>query len=339
MNGKFLVIGLGSMGKRRIRCLQALGKHIICGFDTRLDRRTEVAEQYGITCYDDFKRALDQESIGAFIISVPPDMHHHYMKVGVERGIPFFVEASVVDDGMAELIEQLKLKPIVVAPSATLVFHPAIAIIEKLVKSGELGKISNIIHHSGQYLPDWHTYEAVSDFYVSNPATGGGREIVPFELSWFTKIFGFPKRVCGNFRKTISIPGADRIDDTYNVLLDYGDFLASLTVDVVSRHATRRLMINGDQKQLVWDWDENCVRLFNPQKGEWEQISYDMGEAATGYNTNIGEQMYIEEMRNFVDAITGERPFINTLENDYRILQLLYAIEESDRSGSYVSGL
>ena len=33
-----LVIGLGSMGKRRIRCLQALEVKNIVGFDTRDDR-------------------------------------------------------------------------------------------------------------------------------------------------------------------------------------------------------------------------------------------------------------------------------------------------------------
>lgn len=324
------------MGKRRIRCLQTLGMTSISGFDTRQDRREETGRLYGITTYENFANALSQGKPNVLIISVPPDLHHHYMMVALERRIPFFVEASVLDDGMTELIQNLKDKSLVAAPSATLVFHPAIAIIEEQVKSGALGKISNVIHHSGQYLPDWHTYEAVSDFYVSNPATGGGREIVPFELSWFTKVFGFPGRVCGNFRKTIEIKGAEKIDDTYNALFDYGNFLASFSVDVVSRHATRRLLINGDKRQLIWDWDKNCVRTFAPEKGEWETIEYEMGKAASGYHANIGEGMYVAEIANFIDAIDGKRPFANNMSNDHRVLKLLYAVEESDRTGSYV---
>ena len=39
---KFLQIGLGSMGKRRIRCLQALGETGIVAFDPREDRREEA---------------------------------------------------------------------------------------------------------------------------------------------------------------------------------------------------------------------------------------------------------------------------------------------------------
>lgn len=332
----FLVIGLGSMGKRRIRCLHALGVTSICGYDPRLDRRDEVTATYGIKTFDKFSTALLEGGANAVIISVPPDLHHQYMVIALEKKLPFFVEASVLDDGMAEIIETLKTSPVVAAPSATLLFHPAISIIDQQIKSGALGKISNVIHHSGQYLPDWHTYEAVSDYYVSNPATGGGREIVPFELSWFTRIFGFPQRVCGNYRKTIDIEGAERIEDTYNALFDYGNYLTSFTVDVVSRHATRRLLVNGDRRQLIWDWDENFVRLFDPESDCWERIEYDMGSAAPGYNANIGERMYIDEVQNFIQAIHGQKSFINSMENDRRVLKLLYAIEESDRTSSYV---
>jgi len=105
---------------------------------------------------------------------------------------------------------------------------------------------------------------------------------------------------------------------------------------VVSRHATRHLLINGDKRQLVWDWDEQGVRLFDPASGKWEAMGYSHGVAAAGYNTNLGEAMYIEELRNFLDAVQGQRRFVNTLENDGANLRLLYAIEQADRTSRYV---
>lgn len=333
---RFLVIGLGSMGKRRIRCLQQLGYQKIFGFDLRNDRQTEVQELYHIKTYPDFQQALKEVNPDAFIISVPPDIHHQYIKEAIAHKIHFFVEGSVVDTDMDEFIPELNKLDIVAAPSATLQFHPAICMIKDIVQSKELGKISNIILHSGQYLPDWHTYERVSEYYVSNPATGGAREIVPFELGWVTNIFGYPQRVCGNYRKTISLEGADLIDDTYNCLLDYNDYLASVTVDVVSRHASRRLLINGDKKQLVWDWDINAIQIFSPETNQWEIRPYEMKQAADGYNANIGENMYIEELQNFIEAINGTNSFVNSMENDLRVLRLLYAIEESDRTSQFV---
>jgi predicted dehydrogenase len=332
-----IVIGLGSMGKRRLRCLHALGYSRVCGVESRADRRAEVEKAFGIRTYATLEEATSVSRADALIISVPPDVHHVYMEKAVAAGTPFFVEASVVDTGLLAIDAACTARGLLAAPSSTMIFYPGIRLIADLIKSNALGKISNIIHHSGQYLPDWHVYEKVEDYYVSNPATGGAREIVPFELSWLTSVFGFPNRVAANHRKTVAISGAEKIDDTYNCLFDYGSFLMVLVVDVVSRAATRRLVINGDKKQLYWNWDDRCVKIFDPATGKWEELTYDQGHAAAGYNANIGETMYIEELKTFLDAAQGRGTFPNTLKNDHANLRLLYAAEESDRTGRHVS--
>lgn len=333
---KFLVIGLGSMGKRRVRCLHALGYKDVAGFDLREDRRDETMQKYGVKTYGDILLALTDFNPDAFIISVPPHIHHEYIKLAIRNQKHFFVEASVVDTDMEDIKRSLRSADIVAAPSATMIFHPAIKKIMEIIKSGGLGMISNIIFHSGQYLPDWHPYEKVSDYYVSNPATGGAREIVPFELTWITYIWGFPKRVCGNVRKTVNIAGAEKIDDTYNFLLDYEKFLATITVDVVSRCATRRLLINGDQRQLIWDWNQKNIRIYNSSSAQWEIQEYEMMNAEAGYNPNIGENMYIDELHTFIKSIQDKLAFINTIENDHNVLKLLYAVEQSDKTKQYV---
>ncbi len=332
----FLIIGLGSMGKRRVRCLKALGITTVAGFDQREDRRLESREKYGIQTFSDVYRAIGEFRPDALIISVPPDAHHIYMKMAAEKGLHFFVEASVLDTDMDLIKDLVKEKKFIAAPSATMTFHPAIKKIIEIVKSGALGTISNIIFHSGQYLPDWHTFEKVSDYYVSNPATGGAREIVPFELTWITHMLGFPKCVSGNVRKTINIEGAERIDDTYNFLLDYETFLATITIDVVSRFATRRLLINGDRKQLIWDWNQKNIQIYEPTNGQWLTLEYRMVSAEDGYNPNIGENMYIDELQAFISAIKDKEPFVNTMENDHNVLKLLYAVERADKTKQYI---
>jgi len=334
---KFLVIGLGSMGKRRIRCFQALGHFDVVGFDLREDRVKEIIDKYSIRAFLDVDNAFEQSNPDAVIISVPPDSHHIYMKMAILQKTPFFVEASVVDTDMYQMKKDVLSAGLLAAPSATMLFHPGIKLIGEIVKSGSIGKISNIIYHTGQYLPDWHPYESVSSFYVSNPLTGGAREITPFELTWFTNVFGFPKRVCGNVRKTITILGAEKIDDTYNFLFDYGSYLATFTTDVVSRHGTRRLEIITDSHQLVWSWDKNEIQVFDGHKGKWDCIPYKMAKAETGYNANIGENMYIEEIRSFIDFVKKNNTFVNTLENDHKVLRLLYAIEQSDKESRFIN--
>jgi len=324
-----LIIGLGSMGKRRVRNLQALGLTRVYGFDKRADRAQEAKELYKINTFTDLEEALKSTGAKAFIISLPPDIHHVYMKKAIELGIPFFVEASVVDTDMEKIIEDAKRKKVFAAPSSTMYFHPAIKKIIELVKSNYLGSISNVLYHMGNYLPDWHTYEKVSDFYVSQKETGGAREIVPFELTWLTKLFGFPTQIASTVKKTIEIPGAPLIDDTYNSILDYGKFTILLTVDVVTRHATRRLLINGSLRQLEWDWNANSVKVFHHDKQEWEVFTYETLAAAGGYNKNITEQMYIDEMNTFIKGIATPSSYVNTLEEDHKVLKLLYLMERS----------
>ncbi|MHB8260905.1 MAG: Gfo/Idh/MocA family protein [Bacteroidia bacterium] len=336
MNASVLVIGLGSMGKRRIRNLQALGLTNISGFDKREDRTKEAAALYKINCYTDFEEALKKSAAKAFIISLPPDIHHVYMKKAVELNIPFFVEASVVDINMNEIMKEAKSKNVFAAPSSTMYFHPAIQKIFHLVKSNYLGDISNVLYHMGNYLPDWHTYEKVNEFYVSKKETGGAREIVPFELTWITKLFGFPKQIVSTVKKTIEIEGAPTIDDTYNSILDYGKFTIMLTVDVVTRSATRRLLINGSLRQLEWDWNANSVRVYHHDKQQWETFTYETLSAASGYNKNITEQMYIDEMSAFFKGIESPSTYVNTLEEDHKVLKLLYAMEQSYKEKKFV---
>ena len=332
MEDFILVIGLGSMGKRRVRNLQALGIKNIIGLDKREDRREETEKNYQIKTVSSFDEAIVNFKFGAFVISLPPAIHHIYMKKALELGIPAFIEASVVDTDFEQMIRDAKEKSVCLAPSCTLFFHPAIKKIAEIVQNHGLGKISNFLYHSGQYLPDWHTYEDVSEYYVSNKETGGGREIVPFELTWITLVLGFPKRVVGLYKNAIQIKGADDIDDTYNLLMDYGQSIFNLSVDVVSRYATRRLVINGDKKQLYWNWDDNMIKIYDPESNDWEEIKYETISAQSGYNKNITEQMYIDEMDAFLKAANNESAFPNTLEHDHKVLKVLYAVESSDNN-------
>mgnify|MGYP000852723574 FL=1 len=328
---KVLVIGLGSMGKRRIRNLKALGSFEIFGYDVREDRREEANQKYNITVFNNFDEALQNTKFDAFIISTPPDIHLHYVNIALDNDIHCFIEASVVDNGMKELIEKARKKPnIKVCPSATLRFHPSIRTIKSLVREEKIGKVSNFSYHSGQYLPDWHPWENVKDYYVSNPETGGCREIVPFELTWLNDIFGDIEDVIGFRGKTIDV-GAD-IHDTYVAAIKYAsNVFGTLIVDVTARNAIRRITINGEKGQIIWDWNEKQVQLYSAEEKRWIIYKEPEGTIAEGYNKNIIEEMYIKEMESFVNAIKGVCDFPNTLEDDYKTLQYLYKLENSEK--------
>ena len=319
-----LLIGLGSMGKRRIRCLKSLGHDNIIGFDVRADRRDEVKGKYGIEVTSDISTGAEY-NIDTIIISTPPDKHNECIEFAVENRKPAFVEASVLLEGLEELNTLAKDRGVLIAPSCTMRFHPAIKDIKTIVSSRQYGKVTNFSYHSGQYLPDWHPWENVKDFYVGRKETGGCREIVPFELTWIVDLMGMPKKVGGFFGKTTDVGAA--VDDTYVLSLDFGEAFGNLTVDVTSRYATRSLILNMERGQIVWRWSENVLNVYDAVSQRWIPHYYPEGQTVEGYNKNIIENMYIEETNSFISAIEGKGTFPNSLDDDIEVLKLLYKLE------------
>jgi len=321
---KIAVIGLGSMGKRRIRNLTQIGGCIVEGFDIRKDRADEAALLGCSTHLLDGQFIPD--SFDAIIISTPPDRHLEYLKLSLAVNRPVFVEASVILEGLQELMTEADRLGVLVCPSCTMRFHPAILEIKRSVQEGSLGRPTNFVYHCGQYLPDWHPWEDIRDYYVSDRSTGGAREIVAFELTWLTDIFGEMSQSGCTYGKTMDL-GVD-IDDTYAFSGRFGaKTIGSITVDVTSRIATRRLTLNMEYGQLVWDWNEGCIYIEAVEACRSERIMFKLNDAAPGYNRNITESMYVNEMKAFLAAVRGESVFPNSLKDDILILETLLDLE------------
>lgn len=326
---KFLVVGLGSMGKRRVRNLMALGQNEIAGVDPRGDRRAEALEKYKIAVFPDVKTAFEAFQPDAMVISTPPGHHMEYAWLAYERGLSCFIEASVVDaDRIFELHQATINSPVLIAPSCTMRYFPGPKKVKELLSMGVIGRTLNVNYQTGQYLPDWHPWEKIEEFYVSERETGGGREIVPFELTWLNDMLGEPEALACVKTKLTDM-NAD-IDDIYHCLLQYPEgVVANVTVEVISRpQATREMRILGTEGEIVFSADENCVRYASIRNPGWTKIDLGSGSVESGYINP--EEPYIAEMGDFVDALRqrNKRIYPNTLLDDYRVLQTLYRLEE-----------
>ncbi|TRZ96024.1 gfo/Idh/MocA family oxidoreductase [bacterium] len=316
---RVLQIGLGSMGKRRIRNLMALGIRDVIGFDLRKDRRLEAFEKYGVKTSGVLTGSLLKDR-DVYIISTPPDQHNKYMKLALKYRKPAFVEASVIRDGLLGIDREASQKKVRIVPSATMRFHPAVKIIKKIVNSNRYGKVCNFSYHMGQYLPDWHPWEDIKKFYVSKRKTSAAREMVPFELTWIVDIIGMPNEVSAFKGKTLNL-GVD-IDDTYVFAIKFQSGLGIFMVDVVARFATRSFILNLEKAQIRWNWEEKQVKIYQTSTKKWKAFSYG-SEHVAGYNKNIAENMYVEELRAFFKELKGGKSYPNTLRDDAAILGIL----------------
>lgn len=325
---RFLIVGLGSMGKRRIRNLRALGENDVIGFDLQPQRRIEAQREYKIKVVSSFDEGLSQGP-DAIIVSTPPDRHLPYAMEAARRNIHFFTEASVLLEGIDDLISECKGRDIVAAPSSTMRFNPSIQTMKNLVERKAIGDILAFNYHCGQYLPDWHVYEDYRTYYVSKRETGACREIVPYELSWITWMLG-PVKSLSCMKGKLSKLEAD-IDDIYQVLLDFDQgILGHMQIDVISRVPYRYFKAISEEGVILWDWEKRLVRMYDSSAKAWKEYPQPKGTVQEGYI--LEEDMYIGEMEHFIGAIKGKHEYMYSLEDDKRILELLNAAEKSANS-------
>lgn len=328
---KILVVGLGSMGKRRVRCLRRLGIQDITGFDPRQDRREEANTKYGISTVGEWDKAKAL-AVDAWVVSTPPDTHVGYGFQAVERGVSFFTEANVTDPRMSELSALLADSNIIGAPSCTMRYYFGPRRIKSMVKAGAVGRPLTFTYQSGQYLPDWHPWESYKDFYVSKRSTGACREIVPFELSWLAELFG-PVVSLSCMKDRLGDLDAD-IDDIYQLLLRFeSKMIGHLMVDVIARPAVRQFRLLGTTGTIEWDQGLKRLRHYSAGEGVWNEESLDIGTVEPGYTHS--EEPYVDEMADFIAAVRRERPWPYPFAEDERILNLLERAESSDKQGTH----
>ena len=315
------------MGKRRIRNLQALGNTHILGVDFREDRRKEATEKYSVNCFKSLEEVLKISTPSIWIISTPPHCHMDYAYKALELSTSAFIEASVTQkDHILKLHQLSQKKQLLILPSCTMLYHQGPKTIKNLLQKNLIGAPLSIHYHSGQYLPDWHPWESIDDYYVSNRETGGCREIIPFELTWINDIFGTPDCLSCVRGKLSSIP-AD-IDDFYQANLRYGTAIFSFTVDVIARpKLLRECRIVGEIGIIEWSDGGHYVRYCNIHEKEWQMIQIEKKDVMDNYVHS--EVPYINELKAFINAVdfNDGTLYPNSLKNDATILGILDQLE------------
>ena len=323
---KVLVIGLGSMGKRRIRLLSEHDSIVIVGVDSQIERCQEVTEKFGIKCFPCISEALIAEHPDAAVISTSPLSHATIIRECLENNLHVFTEINLVTDGYAENMALAKEKGKVLFLSSTFLYRKETqTIIEKANKSS---CPLNYIYHVGQYLPDWHPWENYTSFFIGNPRTNGCREIMAIDMPWIIAAFGPITRV--NAIKSKNTGLNINYNDNYLILLEHeSNNKGVLAIDVVTRRSTRHIEVYGEHLQLSWNGTADTLIEFDIDNREERTIRFeDASEHVDGYAAFVTENPYREEINAFLEQI--DNPLFQPawdFERDYDLLSIIDEIE------------
>ena len=187
---KLLIVGLGSMGKRRARLIRGIDGAIrLAGVDSAPARRQEALD-LGLVgaAYPDLPAALDAFAPDAALVCTAPLAHADLITRLLTAGLPVFTELNLVADGYDRNLALAAEKGVPLFLSSTMLYRRETRYIKQQV--ADFGRPVHYIYHIGQYLPDWHPWENYRNFFVGDARTGGVREILGIDLPWLLDAFG-----------------------------------------------------------------------------------------------------------------------------------------------------
>tara|TARA_B100001057_G_scaffold483108_1_gene559415 strand:+ start:1810 stop:2784 length:975 start_codon:yes stop_codon:yes gene_type:complete len=317
---KILIVGLGSMGKRRVRSLKAINQNNLAGFDLRKERVLETSKIYKITPYHNFQEALKKFKPDALVISTSPKYHMKYALSSAKKNIPCFIEASVCNLSKIKELNK-KFNKSLIAPSCTMLFNDGIEKISNLLKNKSIGDICFIKYHVGQYLPDWHPWEK-KGHYVWEKNTNGCKELIPFELTWLSKFFGKPKFINSTNLKLSDLK--INFNDTSNFTILFNKkILANITIEVLSKPiSTRELIIIGKKGKIIMSADQGVIKYINSNMKKYKSFQINKGKILKNYINS--ELPYIKEMKSYMKFVKNPKKnsFPNNLSEDIKMLKL-----------------
>ena len=324
---KLLIVGLGSMGKRRARLAKGMDASIqISGVDTTESRRVE-AEGLGITAYASIGEAVAAEKFDAALVCTAPITHAGIISELLDAGLPVFTELNLVGDGYEENMKKAKEKGLPLFLSSTMLYRGETQYIKHQVEAFD--KPVNYIYHIGQYLPDWHPWENYKNFFVGDKRTGGVREIFGIDLPWLLDTFG-PVKSLHVEKDKISQLEVDYPDSYFVTLRHENGVKGMLAVDVVSPKAVRNFECFGERLHLFWEGNPKSLYTFDHDKGEKLPVNtYESFEHDSRYSDNIVENAYVDELANFFAVLKGAEQPRYSFEKDLETIRLIEAIEEA----------
>ena len=317
---KYLVAGYGSIGRRHLRNLIALGEKDLVLLRSRKSTLPED-EIKDIPVETTIEKALAHHPDGV-IIANPTALHLDAAIPAAEAGCAILMEKPVSDtsERLGELRNALKHNGGRLQMGFQFRFHPGLEKVRELIDDGVIGQPLSFRAEWGEYLPGWHPWEDYRQSYSARKDLGGGVLLtLSHPLDYLRWLFGDPDRIWGMNGKISTLEL--EVDDIAEIGMTLKNGMTgSVHLDYYSRPTTNGLEVNGSEGRLFCNNLTGIVQLkrhdgtetfFNPQPA---------------YDRN---NMFLDEMRRFIAVTEGKALPSCTLDDGIAVQRMVDLVRRS----------
>jgi len=337
---KFLIAGLGSIGRRHFRNLIALGEKDIVLL--RSHRATLPDDELaGYLVETDIRVALQKHRPNAIIVANPTSLHLDIAIPAAEAGCHILLEKPVSNS-----LEQLDILQGAAQKSGSKIlvgfqfrFHPTLNQARELIRANALGKVLIVHAHWGEYLPQWHPWEDYRQSYAARTDLGGGViRTLTHPLDYLRYLIGEVDSLW-SFNGHISPLELD-VEDVAEIGLKFSNgAIGGVHLNYVQRPPVHRLEIVGTNGTLRWDNADGVLHFLQattPFGSFSDNLPAPVSQTFAlpeGFERN---QLFIAQTRHFIETVRGEKDPICTLEDGIAALRLALAAHKSQHSGQMI---
>ena len=318
---KFLIAGFGSIGRRHLRNLRALGHEDIILL--RSHRSTLPDDEIaGLPVETELEKALAHRPDGV-VIANPTALHLPVAIPAARAGCHILMEKPVSDSlqGIADLRQALSDGNSRLVVGFQFRFHPGLSKIKELIDNQVVGQILSARCLWGEYLPDWHPWEDYRQGYAARRDLGGG------VVRTLTHPFDYLRWLLGDVESLFAISGhfSDLeldVEDMADVNLQFASGAhASVQVNYFQRPPVHCLELVGTRGTLTWDNADGAARMWREETRQWETFPL-----VDGFDRN---DLFLAETRHFINVIQGREEPVCTLEDGEQVMKIVEAIFRS----------
>lgn len=333
---KYLIAGLGSIGRRHLRNLVALGEEDILLYRTHQGTLSEAGLE-DFPSVNDLDAALAARP-DAVIVANPTALHLQVAIPAAEAGCHLLLEKPVSNsmDGVEQLKSVVRAGRSKVLVGFQFRFHPGLQLVKEFLESGAIGQPLSARAVYAEYLPGMHPWEDYHQSYSARRDLGGGVILTlchPLDtLLW---LLGDVDRVWGFVGQLNSF--VIEVEDTAEIGLRFkSGVLGSVRLDYNQRPPSHYLEIVGTHGTVRWDNRENTVRLYRAdrdQVADEPEDRWEMYTVAEGFERN---DMFLAEMQHFLAVLKQGTEPLCSLEDGIKTLELALAARRSAEEGVLV---
>jgi len=308
------VVGCGYWGKNLVRNFRRLGALAAVCDATEYGRATAVEIAPEVPVVDKLEEVL-LSPISGIVIATPAETHYEITRRALQAGKDVFVEkplALTYEHG-ANLVRMAEEAGAILMVGHVLEYHPAIARLLELVRSGELGSVR----------------------YISSNRLNLGKIRREENILWSfaPHDIAITLRLMGSMPFEVAAHGGSYLqpniaDVTVTHLLFDNGVRAHIYVSWLHPFKEQRLVVVGSKKMASFDDVTKRLVLYDqrvelkegqpiPIKGEGEAVSFS------------NDEPLLLECQAFLDSMVSRQPPITDGHSGLRVLQVLQSAQRS----------